>query len=203
MMDMESNQNSILIIRNMGMNMKSSQINFYLSKEDIAELESFILSSGLQIIQDNPEKKDLIKIDSLTSETSSKKFIVRSEDVDKIQFIKTKNSGLFIIDQNNSPVIEFWNPTNWQNSKVMPRGRVYYIKDYYNTEGILTEKPHDFILTAETLFKWIKKQFKNVKIPGFEMFLVSPRTYQWMQEQNGQLMDMVTAENLKEKKFVA
>ena len=35
---------------------------------------------------------------------------------------------------------------------------------------------------ADDFFKWIRKNFKNVKLKGYEEFLISERTMQWLNE---------------------
>ncbi len=173
--------------------MSSSQINFYLMPEDAMEVDRYLQQNGLILLaQPMPDCK-LISVDSVQAvqykdwKIRSVKYIVRAEDKEKIkiEFVETQNH--YIIDVLNSPVIEFWFPSFLNNEK-RKRGRVYYVKTFLDKESkkeIL--KSPDFLKVAENYFKWIRKNFKNVKLPGYENFLVSERTANWIKESGGQL----------------
>jgi hypothetical protein len=49
-----------------------------------------------------------------------------------------------------------------------------------------TLKPSGFLQSAEELFRWIKKTFKNAKLPGYEGYLVSPSAAEWSASTHGE-----------------
>ena len=173
--------------------MNSSQINFYLMPEDAIEIDKYIRQSNLILLAQPMPDCNLVLVDSVQAleykdwKIRSVKYIARAEDKEKIkvEFVNTQNH--YVIDVLNSPVIEIWFPSFLNNEK-RKRGRVYYVKTYLDKESkkeVL--KNPEFLRIAEDYFKWIRKNFKNVKLPGYENFLVSERTANWIKESGGQL----------------
>lgn len=173
--------------------MNSSQINFYLMPEDAIEIDKYLQQNNLILLAQPMPDCNLLSVDSIQAlearnlKIRSVKYIARREDIEKIklEFVETQNH--YIIDVLNSPVIEIWFPAFLNNEK-RKRGRVYYVKTYLDRESkkeIL--KNHEFLKLAEDTFKWIRKNFKNTKLPGYENFLVSERTANWLKETGGQL----------------
>ena len=67
-----------------------------------------------------------------------------------------------------------------RDNRIKMRGRVYYTK---NKIGNGSPKKNElFLKMADDFFKWIRKNFKNVKLKGYEEFLISERTMQWLNE---------------------
>ena len=173
--------------------MNSSQINFYLMPDDAIEMDTYLRQNDLILLAQPMPDCNLISVDSLQSlafkdlKIRSVKYIARREDKEKIklEFVETQNH--YVIDVLNSPVIEIWFPS-FLNKEKRKRGRVYYVKTYLDRESkkeVL--KNSEFLKLAEDFFKWIRRNFKNVKLPGYENFLVSERTANWLKESGGQL----------------
>ncbi len=179
--------------------MKNSQINFYLTKQDISELENYLHENEFRIISDILQNGKILKVDTLDYPNTSKKIIYHPDDESNLVIAKTK-SGISIINETLSPVIEYWNPTKWEDTHIMPRGRLYYTTHFYNFQNQRVSKSEAFLKLADDLFKWIKKNFKNVKLSGYEAFLISERTQAWMQATGGKLADMVRGEEFRKKK---
>lgn len=191
--------------------MKSSQLNFYLTREDILEIEEYIKKKGLFIIPQPLSREELQFSNSLTESDGKKiwsdKYLVLKENQNsvKVKYISTQN--YYLVDVLDSPVVEFGNCPIKNN--VMSRGRIYYVKDIFDSSGKSIDKPSEFLLAASDLIKWIKKQFKpkNSKnfspIPNMEGILISERTYQWMQKEKGILSDLVNRENYPKARNVA
>ena len=173
--------------------MNSSQINFYLMPEDAIEIDKYVRQNDLILLaQPMPDCK-LISVDSVQTleyedwKIRSVKYIARTEDKEKIKLEFVEPQNHYIIDVLNTPDIENWIPSFLNNEK-RKRGRVYYVNTYLDKESnkeIL--KNPEFLKVAEDYFKWIRKNFKNVKLPGYENFLVSERTANWIKESGGQL----------------
>lgn len=169
--------------------MSSSQINFYLMEEDVQKINEYIVSQNFLIVSDPMPEMGLNLVSSLTG-TSNRKvhrfFILRKEDEEKIETKFISRQKYYTINETNSPVIEFI-PSEIINNKFY-RGRIYYIKKNYGSNGQLIEKDSAFLKAAGDLFKWIKKNIKNVKYTGFEDFLVSEKTINWVKENKGILL---------------
>lgn len=179
--------------------MNKTQINFYLTKKDISELEFYLLENKYKIVSDTLINEQIQLVDTLDDLSSSKKIIFLPEDESELVISKTK-SDIRIINETTSPVVEYWNPIKWENNLVMPRGRLYYTTHFYNSENQLVAKPETFLEFASGLFKWVKKNFKNVKLKGYESFLISEETRSWMKTTGGKLADMIREEEFHNKK---
>ena len=161
--------------------------------DDAVEVDRYLQQNGLILLaQPMPDCK-LISVDSVQAvqykdwNIRSVKYIARAEDKEKIKVEFVESQKHYIIDVLNSPVIEIWFPSFLNNEK-RKRGRVYYVKTYLDKESKkeISKNP-EFLKVAEDYFKWIHKNFKNVKLPGYENFLVSERTANWIKESGGQL----------------
>lgn len=190
--------------------MRSSQINFYLTSEDILEIEEYIKERQILIIPQPQYSKELQFSNSLTEYDGKKlwsdKYLVLKENVDLVLTNHIDTQNYYLVNVLDSPVIEFSNCIIKNN--IMSRGRIYYTKTTYDKEGNLLEKPASFLQTTHDLFKWIKKRFKPNKdsvstMAGMEMFLISERTLKWIQETNGSLADSKQKNKILQKKNVA
>lgn len=180
--------NSTHIIRLMK-RMKSSQINFYFTQEDVKILEQFIKENGLVILSQPTKTKEFNIVDSLLwNDTGARadKLITSPELMKQIvlKYIESKN--YYIVDVIQSPVIEFFYPKNIDNK--MLRGRIYYVKDSLSEDDKLVPKSNEFIELSSNLMKWVKKNIKNVKYNGFENFLVTQNTVTWLIQSKGELL---------------
>ncbi len=167
--------------------MNSSQINFYLMPEDVAEISKQIEKMKFAVTF---WKNTNSTIEILTSWTENKNgilFFLPSEQKNLIQtqYIDTQN--YYVVDPFASPVIEFSQPFFVFNGEKLKAGRFYYIKDSLQN-NIFIEKPKEFLDSAAELFKWFKKHFPNQKIPQGNGFWVTPRTAEWVQKNNGILL---------------
>ncbi|MCB1159964.1 MAG: hypothetical protein H7A25_09430 [Leptospiraceae bacterium] len=159
--------------------MKSSQINFYMTDEDILEIDNYLKAQGLVIISAYHSEKEIKVLPSLLVSENDKpiqknRLILLQEDLPHLKpgYIETKE--MYNVDIMDSPVIEF-SPGGIKENKFY-RGRLYYVKDILNKKGQSEEKNAEFLKIASSLFRWIKKHFKNAKLQGFEDFLVTERT---------------------------
>jgi hypothetical protein len=159
--------------------------------DDIQKISDYIISQGLVIIAEPMPEKKLNVVPSLVLHSEKKRkvhryLILRNEDTDKIESHHITTQNYYTINETFSSIIEFI-PSEIINHQFY-RGRVYYNKKYYASNGKLTEKDSDFLKVAGDLFKWIKKSIKNVKYTDFEGFLVSENTLAWIQQKKGILL---------------
>ncbi|MEM7183834.1 MAG: hypothetical protein AAF518_23210, partial [Spirochaetota bacterium] len=94
----------------------------------------------------------------------------------------------YVIDPSNSPVIEFLYPVFPYQKNKMLAGRLYYIKDKINTNQELVAKEGEFLTAASSLFRWVKRKFKTKPISGYDGYLVSERSYDWLTKNKGELV---------------
>ncbi|HMV45115.1 MAG TPA: hypothetical protein PLS71_22990 [Leptospiraceae bacterium] len=161
--------------------MMGRQINFYLMNEDFVEIDEYISMKGLIVIPNYTKTEGLELVNSILDKNYyAQKFLSLTTLSDQIikRFIETQK--YFTVDILNSPVIEF--SLGYQEENLKRRGRVYYTK---NKIGNGSPKKNElFLQMADDFFKWIRKNFKNVKLKGYEEFLISERTMQWLNESN-------------------
>jgi len=141
----------------------SSQINFYMMPEDVAELEQYIKQQGLLMIgYSNTENKPLI-LDTIINLNELKAFFILPEFLDMIKMNYYENRNLYIINEFVAPLIEYFKPFYSIEKNIMRTGRLYFEKYLFiNNEFVL--KDEKTILTANNLLKWYRKHFKNTKI---------------------------------------
>ncbi len=157
--------------------MKSSQINFFLTKEDIVEIQQYLHDNNVLFLNKYQNQNSIQLENSLLVQIEKPMvalyFVLRSHisDLEK-QLIATHNERYIDVIQSNT--IEFLRPFQNEKSNKINAGRFYYIKGYYQNNELI-DKPLEFLEAADKFFKWFKKQFKNQKINGLEDFHITPR----------------------------
>jgi len=165
--------------------MNSSQINFFMMPDDVAELEQYIKEQGLVIVADRMPENKLQVLDSLKTNYPITPYILKPEDVSNVKIDKTDNN-IYYIDLFSSNVIEFGSPHINNQMNTLRAGRFYYIKTFFDANGELIYKNANFFETAEKLFKWCKSHFKNAKI---SKTWATKRVAEWTKNTNGQLIE--------------
>jgi len=144
--------------------MTSSQINFYMMPEDVAELEHYIKEQGLVIVAySNTENKPLI-LNSILNLKESKVYFILPENLHlfKMKYYETQNK--YIVQDSYAPFIEYRRPIFLFDENKMRTGRLYFDKEMYNDKKELILKDEKTLKAAENLFKWYRKHFKNIKL---------------------------------------
>jgi hypothetical protein len=167
--------------------MKTNQINFFFMPEDIAAIDDYLHSHKILIVS-QPMQTDQLRIVNSISlfETDldkklNKKYLIPEVNQSQITVKQIKEQNYFLINDLISPCVEVvYSPFSQLKDKSMNRGRFYYNKTFYNAKKELVSKNENFLEFASSFFKWIKKNFKNSKLKGFEDFLVSERTKNWV-----------------------
>jgi hypothetical protein len=158
--------------------MMGRQINFYLMKEDILEVDEYIRKNGMIIIPNYTNTASIEPLKSLLDKNSTPgKFISLPSVADQIKKRYIDTQKYFTIDILDSPVIEFSQP-GYYNNTIKMKGRVYYTKATIGNGN--APKNELFLKMADDFFKWIRKNFKNVKLKGYEGLLVTERTNAWL-----------------------
>jgi hypothetical protein len=173
--------------------MKSNQINLFITMEDVLEIEKYLSKQSIVfLMQPMPSQQPIIKNslqNILLKEYRPDIILSKKEHLSFLQFRHIEKQNHYLIDITSSPVIEFWFPFNYHSQEKLHASRFYYTKDtFHKTNLTETLKPSGFLQSAEDLFRWIKKTFKNAKLPGYEGYLVSPRAAEWSAITHGKLV---------------
>lgn len=153
--------------------------------DDIEPFGKYLAENNIVSIN-QPQYTDQLKISNSIAEKANneweKCFLVRKEDISiiKNKFIKKQN--YYLIDDSESPVIEFIRCSF--NGSVLEWGRLYFIKAIYNSSGELAYKSQEFIACSQAVLKWIKKHYKKNIETGF--YYLSPKAEEW-KNNNGKL----------------
>lgn len=170
--------------------MKSSQIIFYMTDADILEIEKYLQETEFLILHSVNTDAGINPLSSLLDvpeySKNKTKCLIEENDKDRILFRYSETKKLYFIDIIHSPVIEFSSSSIQEEGLV--RGRLYYVKDFYDKENQLTSKNESFLSQASSLFRWVKKNFPNAKLDGYEDFLVTERIKQWQEKTGGKLV---------------
>ncbi|MDX1959655.1 MAG: hypothetical protein SFU98_13855 [Leptospiraceae bacterium] len=196
--------------------MKTNQINFFLMPEDINEINHYLHSNDFLIISQPMTSNSIVSLNSITEFNNdleikfSKKFLVLKQDINKLNIKFIKEQNYYLINEFNSPCIEvLFSPFNKDSNKKLNRGRFFFSKSFYDSEKNIQNKEDSFVNASLAFFKWVKKNFKNVKLKGFEDFLVSQRTLDWVNS-GGMLLEnynfyksSIDSQNLIKQKAIA
>ena len=158
------------------------QINFYLTQADLDELDNYVKKNNWLIVPDEIKSS---KIKFATSIGNSSFFVLK-QHTNQIKINYLEKRKVYYPCETDSPIIEFFHPKIDYEKKIIRRGRVYYTKTFWKGEE-LCEKDEEFLKAAKKLFSWIRRHFKNAKLPGLEGLFVSERAAQWAKENNGYL----------------
>ena len=173
--------------------MKSSQINLFITMEDLLDIEKYLLKQSIVfLMQPMPSQKPIIKktLQNIPLKEYRPDIILsKKEHLSLLELRYIEKQKYYLINTASSPVIEFWFPFNYHNQEVLHASRFYYIKDTLDKTHQKEElKPSSFLKSSDELFRWIKKTFKNAKLPGYEGYLVSERAAEWSAKTGGKLV---------------
>jgi len=152
--------------------MSAKQINFYISPNDIEEINIYLQQNKLISIARQMSTNKLQK--QIPNSEGGFCYLLKAEDENKLKISKL-TENLFFIDETFSPVIEFWISNYNSNILELGRGRFYYNIGYYENNKWI-EKDINFCNTAKELFNWFRKNFKNQKIEEYSGFHITPST---------------------------
>lgn len=176
--------------------MDSRQINFYMMPKDIEEFEIWLKQRVDSVFLALPMYEEELRIiETLAISTKEKDmwltvFLAPEHLLDKIIVKYVPAQEYYLIDNLKSPVMEFGRCYyDWENKK-MRRGRLYYIKGYYDDNKEWKFKDESFLNWADEIFKWFRRHFKNQKLTGFEGWLVTKRTAEWVEKEGGELLQL-------------
>jgi hypothetical protein len=167
----------------------SSQINFYITQKDLANIEVALKTSDEFFIlhSSSPTSAPHI-VDTMVCKPGETQwlfyYLVRKSDLDKVLMHYVEKQNYWSIDSVRSPVIEF--DSCYLSENILRRGRVYYVNKFYDDEGILVGKPEDFCIWAKQIFLKIRKFLKK-----HEKDYIGTDAFEWQKTtKNAQLLSM-------------
>jgi len=166
--------------------MNSSQINFFMMPEDVAELEQYIKEQGLVMVADRmPEKKPVI-LQKLATDNFLTTYIANPSNLNKLKIEYSENQKVYYIMPIQSPVIEFQKPVYIPAENRMNKGRLYFAKTKLSEDERIVDTDEITVKAAENIFKWFKKHYKNAKVNSW---FTTERTHLWATKNNVVLSD--------------
>jgi hypothetical protein len=162
------------------------QINFYMLADDLSEFEEAIRSKeSVLFVKDRLSAPEIQALDTLTipemGTTPLFLYLVRKEDVEKV-VIKSVAGKYWKVDTLRSPAVELMR--SYHNESLARRGRLYFQPGFYDSEGCWIDKPQAFIKWADSLLRWIRRNYRRDPQLGF---YVGPSAAKWVSERQGTL----------------
>lgn len=169
--------------------MNSKQLNFFILPDDLREIELFLVNEGVLFIPQPIYDKEQIYSPSIIRNPKPKKEfdqinLTKSDFSDKVLLKRIEQQGYYLMNIEQSLVIEFDTGGFLYKPNQLERGRLYYITGFYNENRFFVKKDEQFIKWADKIFKEVKKRFLK-KSESFEYF--SPRATNWMNETGAQI----------------
>lgn len=137
--------------------MKGKQINFFLTPEDVKELDKYLSENEFVIIPQPLYKNKIELIDSLLYSPDNgekirpEKYIVSKNDLENIElsYIDTHRYHLIGLNDKN-PAIEFTYISKAPEDKKIKRGRLYYTDVFYDNSEL--RKKTNVLLNQQKIF---------------------------------------------------
>jgi hypothetical protein len=167
--------------------MRGRQINFFVMPDEWQALEDYISENNMISVSTRMSTKEIEQ--SNICEGTLFKYFVDKKYKDKLKTYYLKETGLYYIAETFSPVIKFYRSYYDIEKNLLKRGKFYYTKGFWNDNGEWQEKPADFMQTADKLFKWFRKTYKNVKLPEYKGFLITQNVKEKMENEDLKLKE--------------
>lgn len=139
------------------------------------ELEAHLRSLGeMRILKHSLIEPEIEIVEHLSDLPFLFGFLSRPEDLDEISNNLKSAGGAWSIDELESPVIEF--DSGYYCEEYLRRGRLYFTRGYYNTNGQWVDKDESFLKWGNILLNWVRRYYE--KHPQFSAYM-SPRAAEW------------------------
>jgi len=143
----------------------SSQINFYMMPDDVAELDDYLKNNGWVIISSRSKTSQIEIINSISDLNQPVAYLALKNKLNLIQTRFSEQQNCFFIAELDSEVIQYRKTVIIPEQQIINSGRLYYSKaKSEDTQPELVSKNTEFLLQASQLFSWFKKHFKNTHI---------------------------------------
>ncbi len=163
--------------------MKSSQINYFMHPDDQREFEIFLSSIGDLCFLPTKHSSTLkVETDPKgLSEQGGHHWIVLGSEIDQVTLSYVKSTGYYLVDDSNSPVIEWWHPKF--EAHQIRRGRLYFQKEYLEGDQFYPKSP-EMCRLGQKLIRWIRKHYYRDEETTLG-FYAGPHAMAWKKETNG------------------
>lgn len=167
--------------------MRSRQINFFLTRKDLEEVNQFLSNRGCLILPMRTKNKIF---------TESYDFVENPDEIfqvgicsekflDKVVYVPLEAREAYYVEIMESYCIEFSIGGFYPYSRnEFHRGRLYYILKYYQ-DGIIVEKDNEFMNWANSLRNDFKKNFL-IKDNHYTNDFLSPDFKIWIENNHAQ-----------------
>ncbi len=160
------------------------QINFFMMQEELYLLENKVKEMNFIFIANRMISSNIDIIKSFTESQTTDIYLVLNEQTDLLQINYNEIKKNYYILPTNNPIIEFSKSLFCEQENTLRRGRIYYNNNFNNISELEKNK---FLKSAEVLFNWFRKNFKNTKI---NIWHTTPKVKEWLNNSNGKLIDM-------------
>jgi hypothetical protein len=109
-------------------------------------------------------------------------FLVRPDDVEQVVARHVPAQGYWSVDALPSPVVEF--QRCFFDGKVLRRGRVYFVENYYDSSGVLVQKPEPFRKWAQAVLGLVRRKLHR-QGPDY----IGADAKMWLSSGEGALVD--------------
>ena len=161
--------------------MRSKQINFFITPDDMQEIDIFLKKENCIIVLNNVSDPDMaFGFDIVKNKEQLFQVYLTKEEFKKhISFKYISSQDYYYVYDTKSDVIEFSIGGFYPYSnKELHRGRFYYVFEYYNDDGDTTQKSIEFIQWADDIVKKFKKHFLK-KAPELTSDFFSDKALSW------------------------
>lgn len=161
--------------------MRSKQINFFITPDDMKEINIFLQKENCVIVRNNVSTPSMaFGYDIVNNkEQLFQVYLTKEELKSKVLFKHISSQNYYYVYDTKSDVVEFSIGGFYPYSnKELHRGRFYYVFEYYNDDGSITQKDPEFIQWADNIIKKFKKEFLK-KAPEFTSDFFSDRAIDW------------------------
>ena len=149
--------------------------------EEIFLLENFLKKNETLFIKQPTLQKKITFSPTIQIEEMGEEwlvcFLTQKEYVNDIYSKFIENKKYFLVDEITSPVLEF-NRCFFDGS-ILNRGRIYFVKEFYDSENNLIKKDKNFIDFCNKVIRYIRNNFiKDKKSDDY----LSPMAIKWIDE---------------------
>jgi len=140
--------------------MKGHQVTFFLTPHDLAECEARMRNLGELVLFEyralivQPQILDSTVVPEM-GKSWLKICLARPRDVLSVRFDEVKEQGHYMMDVIRSPAVEL--SRCFFDGKHLRRGRLYFVSEFFGSDGVLVRKEHDFVKWAKGVLRFAVK----------------------------------------------
>lgn len=168
--------------------MNSLQLNFFITPDDLKEIDIFFKEQKYITIKNNVLKPEILPDYDLKGAAVEKIFevyLTEQKFLKNISFKYLEEKNYYYVYERSSEVVQFSIGGFYPYSdKELHRSRLYYVIKYYDANDQLVSKNEEFLQWANQFFKSFKKRF--LKLSNGIYF--SEKAQNWVSNNNARLV---------------